>query len=420
MRVISLGSWLALGIHAASAQDVAGFSGAMELQGAPVEATKANPTASDTAMQGFDGDLPTAALSKLADAPMSAATGVSRSAKDAQIYKSISPSVVLIARQNAIGTGSLVSATGEIITNYHVVKGSGTVGVIFKPETEGAKPTRDDIKVGQVLKYDEIADLALVKVSEIPAGRQPLRLGSTEEISVGSDVHAIGHPTGEVWTYTTGVISQYRTGYKWSGAGEGVDHKADIIQTQTPINPGNSGGPLLGDSGNLIGVNSFKTNGGEGLAFAVSVDDVKRFLLRSGNRVAQKVVREQKTVSAAKSPEETKKIACTPKALSKFRNKADNAAVTTYDVFCTGKTSGEYVVPDKPTDPIFLRVDRNGDGKGDVIFVDLKRSGKWNISYWDESFNGEWTLVGYHEDGTLKPTKFESFAAYQKRLASNQ
>jgi S1-C subfamily serine protease len=77
-------------------------------------------------------------------------------------------------------------------------------------------------------------------------------------------------PTGEAWTYTTGVISQYRRAYEWQAEGDPIKHKADIIQTQTPINPGNSGGPLLGDTGNLIGVNSFKASG-EGLNFAVSV-----------------------------------------------------------------------------------------------------------------------------------------------------
>jgi S1-C subfamily serine protease len=77
----------------------------------------------------------------------------------------------------------------------------------------------------------------------------------------------IGHPTGEAWSYTTGVISQYRQNYEWQAEGNSIRHRADIIQTQTPINPGNSGGPLLSDSSNLIGVNSFKS-GGEGLNFA--------------------------------------------------------------------------------------------------------------------------------------------------------
>ena len=56
------------------------------------------------------------------------------------------------------------------------------------------------------------------------------------EAQVGADVHAIGHPQGQTWTYTKGLISQVRPDYQWG------PHKADVIQTQTPINPGNSGG----------------------------------------------------------------------------------------------------------------------------------------------------------------------------------
>ena len=181
--------------------------------------------------------------------------------------------------KEGFGSGSLLDTAGNILTNWHVVKGYEYVAVVFKPTVEGKEPTRDDIKRGRVVKYDEIADLALVKVSEVPTGRTPVRLGDTSEIAVGMDVHAIGHPTGEAWTYTTGVISQYRQGYEWKAEGDPIKHKADIIQTQTPINPGNSGGPLLSDSSSLIGVNSFKA-GGEGLNFAVSVDEVKKFIAR--------------------------------------------------------------------------------------------------------------------------------------------
>jgi S1-C subfamily serine protease len=407
MRV-AVGSWLALGIQAAIGQDVTSISRDMELHGNPLspKAADINSKVSGVSLQGFDTGIPTSLLSKIAQTPLSEPMGTSRSAKDAQIYRAISPSVVLVVNKGGLGSGSLLSSTGDVLTNYHVVKGYSTVAVVFKPTLEGAEPTRDDIKVGQVVKYDEITDLALIKVTEVPVGRSPIRLGSTEEISVGADVHAIGHPTGETWTYTTGIISQYRMGYNWTNDGEDVKHKADIIQTQTPINPGNSGGPLVGDTGNLIGVNSFKATG-EALNFAVSVDDVKRFLLRSGSRPA-------KTVS------DQKKADCTPKALTKFRDKDNSETITSYDMFCDGKTSGEYITPDKQTDAVFLRVDRNGDGKADVIFYDLKRVGKWNISFWDEKYNGQWNLVGYHDDGTLKASRFESYAAYQKRIASNQ
>jgi S1-C subfamily serine protease len=94
---------------------------------------------------------------------------------------------------------------------------------------------------------------------------------------------SIGHPRQNDWSLTKGIISQYRRGYVWTyGSADAatsgdptIKHKANIIQTQTPINPGNSGGPLISDSGTLIGVNTGK---GEGLNFAVSVEDVRKFL----------------------------------------------------------------------------------------------------------------------------------------------
>jgi S1-C subfamily serine protease len=348
-------------------------------------------------------ELPLQRLSSLAQKTFKNVGTKTRSAKDAQIYRTISPSVVLIVTKEGLGSGSLIGTSGEVITNYHVVKGYSTVAVVFKPSVEGQSPTRDEMRVGQVVKYDEVTDLALLKVSDAPAGRSPIRLGDASEIAVGADVHAIGHPTGEAWTYTRGVISQYRLHYQWQSQGEDSKHIADAIQTQTPINPGNSGGPLLSDSGALIGVNSFKA-AGEGLNFAVSVDEVRKFLSRPENRVAQK----SKEQSGS----------CTPKELSQFRNKENNATIISYDLFCTGKDTGERVIPDDTTKAIFLRMDRNGDGQADVIFFDLKRRGKWDMSWWDENYSGEWTLVGYHDDGSATPSRFESFAAYQKRVVS--
>jgi hypothetical protein len=223
-------------------------------------------------------------------------------------------------------------------------------------------------------------------------------LGDSSEISVGADVHAIGHPTGEAWTYTAGVISQYRLGYEWTAKGENLKHKADVIQTQTPINPGNSGGPLISDSGTLIGVNSFKAPGSEGLNFAISVEDVKRFVTRPGNKISE-------------AP------ACKPKAFSSWRSKANDSTVTAYDLTCSGGINANYIVRDKKSDPIMLSWDRNGDGKPDVIFFDFKRQGKWELSYWAENFDGHWTLVGYHDDGSLKPSRFESYDTFKRRLA---
>jgi hypothetical protein len=76
------------------------------------------------------------------------------------------------------------------------------------------------------------------------------------------------------------------------------------------------------------------------------------------------------------------------------------------------------VTPDDEHQAIFLRLDRNGDGNADAMVFDLKRRGKWDLSFWDDGFTGHWTLVGYHDDGNLKPTRFESYAEFKKRLAS--
>jgi S1-C subfamily serine protease len=391
-------------IGSASAQEAPTFSAVMELKGKALESPLDTQSLSSN---GFDDQAATSLLADILNKPSEENISKSRGARDIQIYKTLSPSVVLVVTKDGFGSGSLVSTSGDVLTNYHVVKGYSTVAAIFKPGREGAAPNRDDVKVAQVIKFDPISDLALLRVAEVPPGRAPIRLGSTDEISVGADVHAIGHPEGEAWTYTAGIISQYRMAYKWKGGAEDTQHVADVVQTQTPINSGNSGGPLLSDAGNLIGVNSFKAREGEGLNFAVSVDDVKRFFLRTYN-------------ATGPANNSGKNSTCQPKTLSKYRSSDNSAAVTSLDMFCDGRASAQYVVPDRSNAAIFLRVDRNGDGTADVIFFDLKRSGKWDISWWDDKYTGRWSLVGYHDDGTLKASRFESFASYQKRTLANK
>jgi hypothetical protein len=104
--------------------------------------------------------------------------------------------------------------------------------------------------------------------------------------------------------------------------------------------------------------------------------------------------------------------------MSRFRNKDNNAAVISLDLNCSGKANANYIVPDRKTDAITLTLDRNGDGQPDVVFFDFKRKDKWDLSFWDAKFEGRWTLVGYHDDGTLKPTRFERYDDFQKRLAA--
>jgi hypothetical protein len=118
------------------------------------------------------------------------------------------------------------------------------------------------------------------------------------------------------------------------------------------------------------------------------------------------------------APSDTSKNTCEPKEISRFRNSANDAAVISYDLNCSGKANANYIVPDKKTDAILMTWDRNGDGHPDVVFFDFKRRGKWDLSFWDAKFEGRWTLVGHHDDGSLKPTRFERYEDFQQRLAA--
>lgn len=330
--------------------------------------------------------------------------GGTRSARDASLFKVVAPSVVLITTRDSIGSGSLINSNGEILTNWHVVGANKEVGVIFKPARDTQEVSNSDIRRGKVIKVDEISDLALIKVLDVPNGRKPVKLGDSLEINIGADVHAIGHPRGEAWTYTKGVISQYRNKYQWGDKENPAQHLADVIQTQTPINPGNSGGPLLSDNGSLIGVNSFKAGQSEGLNFAVSIDDVKSFLSRPASRYAKKIVAKPTT-------------ACEMKEVYKGKTKDGSGEMVAYDSKCSGRVDIEIIAPDNKSEPFVMRLDRNADTKPDVVVFSFNRDWKWNLSFWDENYDGVWDLAGFHPDGEAKPSNYEPYKTFQARVA---
>ena len=204
-----------------------------------------------------------------------------RGPQDIPLFRDIAPSVVLILAKDALGSGSLLQ-DNEILTNLHVVDKNREVTVVFKPADPSGKATTDEVVKADVVKIDVQRDLALLRPRSLPNRTvRPLQI-SAQDIEVGADVRAIGHPEGEDWTYTKGIVSSVRPDYKWS-AGPGDLHRATVIQTQTPINPGNSGGPLLSDEGKIVGVNSFSKNDAEGLNFAVAAKELSYFLRNKAN-----------------------------------------------------------------------------------------------------------------------------------------
>jgi len=328
-----------------------------------------------------------------------------RGAKEIELYRTLSPAVALIATEQGMGSASLIAlgaaadgkaTAGRLLTNAHVVGNAPEVAVIFKPQQQGGNVRPADALVGRVSKLDPVRDLALVEVAGVPANTAVLPLGSMKDVQVGADVHAIGHPSGQTWTYTKGLISQIRPGYRWQPEPSGPRHQAEVIQTQTPINPGNSGGPLIDEGGRLVGVNSFKGEG-ELLNFAVSVGEVEKFLAE-----AQSGAHEPKLASAAPKP-------CEPKVMYEGRSRENDALIQNVDMDCSGRVNATLHVPDDAAKPVVLRIDTNDDGKADAWIFDENRDGRWDYSLWDTDFDGKPDLIGYHPDGKLKPSRLEKY-----------
>jgi len=123
---------------------------------------------------------------------------------------------------------------------------------------------------------DPSTDIAVLRVNTPSRGLKPLPLGDSDAVRVGDAVVAIGNPFGYERSVTAGIVSAI------GRVLEAPNRLAidNAIQTDAPINPGNSGGPLLNASGDVIGVNTQISTGGEsegnvGIGFAVPVDTVK-------------------------------------------------------------------------------------------------------------------------------------------------
>jgi S1-C subfamily serine protease len=315
-----------------------------------------------------------------------------RGAKETGIYQRASPAVVLVVTDEGLGSGVLISADGRIVTNLHVVGDADEVGVVFKPKMEGAAIGEADVRLAKVIRRDDVTDLALIQVAEVPAGVTPLELGNSTTIEVGADVHAIGHPTGQTWTYTRGIVSQIRRAHRWQTEDK-IPHEATIIQTQTPINPGNSGGPLLDDELKVVGINSF-VGDGEGLNYAVSAEDVKSFLARTDDRLTAA----RQAAAAA---------ACEPQVLKEEPMRRVKGVRALIDGDCDGEGDMIVETPASKREPVTVFYDDDGDGKLDTMLFDDDRDGDPDSALYDTDGNGKPDLRGAFRKGEDEPYRWE-------------
>ncbi|MBI5629491.1 MAG: trypsin-like peptidase domain-containing protein [Elusimicrobia bacterium] len=216
-----------------------------------------------------------------------------------KIYGAASRAVVFILASSPegvgeVGSGSVIDASGRILTNAHVVVRDSTrqpwpaIHVYFKPSKMTGSPKEDlaNPVEAKILAWDPALDLALIELKGGVSAPAALSLGDPAQIEVGERVAAIGHPEqGGLWTLTTGVISSVVADLG------GVKGK-HAFQTDASINRGNSGGPLLNAAGQIIGVNtSMARKAADGLAitavnFSVKADVAKRWLEKNGVKFA--------------------------------------------------------------------------------------------------------------------------------------
>lgn len=163
---------------------------------------------------------------------------------------------------SGIGSGFVINANGQILTNAHVVANADTVQVSFP----GGRNYE-----GKVVGADPVTDIAVV---QIPANNLPtVELGSSDQVRPGQWAIAIGNPLGLQETVTLGVISATDRSSRDVGVS---DKRIGFLQTDAAINPGNSGGPLLNARGQVIGVNTAIIGGAQGLGFAIPIDAARR------------------------------------------------------------------------------------------------------------------------------------------------
>jgi Do/DeqQ family serine protease len=157
----------------------------------------------------------------------------------------------------AKGSGVIVTASGRILTNAHVVDGFDDIKVTLQDGTE---------LDAKVVGKDTHADLAVLQLKGHFPPLKPMAFGDSSQLRLGDIVLAVGDGLGVGKSVSMGIVSA-------KGRGNvGIEEYEDFIQTDAAINPGNSGGALVNLRGELVGINTAiasKSGGYSGIGFAI-------------------------------------------------------------------------------------------------------------------------------------------------------
>jgi len=179
-----------------------------------------------------------------------------------RVLPSVASLRVLTRRGDGVGSASVLSSDGFLLTSAHVVEGADTAEAAF---TDGTNIGAD------VIGRDPLSDLAVLRAQgAVPA---PVMLGDAAKLRVGQLVVALGNPLGLAGSVTAGIVSALGRSLP-TRAGRVVD---EVIQTDAALNPGSSGGALADSSGRVVGVNTAVA--GIGVGLAVPINDTTRRII---------------------------------------------------------------------------------------------------------------------------------------------
>jgi S1-C subfamily serine protease len=192
------------------------------------------------------------------------------------IASAVSPALVNInttlSDGRAAGTGIVISSTGEVLTNNHVIADATSI----KVDIGGT----GDTHTAKVIGYDVADDVALVQIDGV-SNLKTVTFGDPSKVNVGDPVVAIGNALGQGGTpkvsqgKVTALDQQVTAGDPTGGTTETLN---GMIQIDAPIQPGDSGGALVNSAGQVIGMNTAAAGGrftqqtGSNIGFAIPVD----------------------------------------------------------------------------------------------------------------------------------------------------
>lgn len=176
--------------------------------------------------------------------------------------------------QQDAGTGIIISSSGLIVTNRHVVpQGATSVSVTLSDGTQ-----LNNVQVIGETSQDDSLDIAFLKITNANGHKLvPAQLGDSSTVKVGDSVIAIGNALGQYQnTVTSGIISGFGRSVQASdqGTSNTGENLEDLFQTDAAINEGNSGGPLVNMNGQVVGIDTAVASNAQGIGFAIPINDV--------------------------------------------------------------------------------------------------------------------------------------------------